>query len=93
MPPVSMTDEQIISLILNFLIRRRCWGKKYYTRQKLVRYLGHDVLGDGKDVSRCIDELINKRWINVLKKGNTISLNVSYKRDIIEHKQKYDIND
>jgi len=93
MPPVDMTDEQIMALILNYLIRRRCWGKKYFQRQKLVRYLGQEVLGDGKEVTRCLDELIQFRWINPRKKGETISLNVSYKREIIDHKTRYDSND
>ena len=93
MPPVDMTDEQIMALILNYLIRRRCWGKKYFQRQRLVRYLGQEVLGDGREVTRCLDELIQFRWINPRKKGETISLNVSYKREIIDHKTRYDTND
>jgi len=80
-----MTDEQIMALVLNYLLRRRRWGNRYFNRQKLVRYLGHDVLGDGKEVSRCIDDLIKRRWLNSLKKGKTISLNVVYKKDIILH--------
>ena len=80
-----MTDEQVKALILNFLLRRRRWGARYYNRQRMVRYLGQDVLRDGKTVSRCIDELAKSRWINLHKKGDTVSLNGSYVKEITGH--------
>ena len=80
-----MTDAQIKALILNYLARRRRWGNRYYNRQKIVRYLGQDVLGDGKEVSRCLNELANIRWLNVKKKGKTVSLNTSFIKEIWEH--------
>jgi len=85
MPPKKMTDAQIKALILNYLTRRRRWGNRYYNRQKIVRYLGHDVLGDGKEVSRCLNELANSRWINGKKKGETVSLNMRYLKEIWNH--------
>jgi hypothetical protein len=51
----------------------------------MVRYLGLDVLGDGKVVSRCVDELVKSRWVNLRKKGDTVSLNNSYIREITGH--------
>ena len=90
MPAVDMTDEQIIALIINYLVRRRCWGGRYFNKQKLIRYLGQDVLGDGKKVSRCMDIMIKKRWLNNMKKGETISLNIHYKREIMEHKREFE---
>ena len=89
MAPVSLSDDQIKALILNYLVRRRCWGAKYLPRQKLVRHLGYDVLGDGKEVSRCLDELLQSRWLNSYKKRKTIHLNVSHKRDIFDHLEKH----
>ena len=90
---VDMTDEQIMALILNYLFRRKCWGHKYFNTQKLTRYLGQDVLGDGKEVNRCLDELIKKWWIIPWKKGNTVSLNTNYKKEIMEHMEKYTTNE
>jgi len=84
-PPVEMTNEQIKALILNYLLRRKRWGGNYYNKQKLVRYLGQDVLDDGKEVTRCLDELIRDRWINQRKKRKTISLNPSLTRVIPEY--------
>lgn len=75
---VEMDDDQIKALLLNFLRRRRCWGAKYFNRQKLVRYLGQDVLGDGKKVSRVLDGLVKDRWVHGQKKGRTVSLNNQY---------------
>jgi len=85
MPPAELTDEQVKALILNFLLRRKRWGARYYNRQRMVRSLGLDVLGDGKVVSRCMDELVKSRWVNLRKKGDTISLNISYIREITGH--------
>ena len=85
--------EQIKALIINYLFRRKCWGAKYFNKQKLVRYLGQDVLGDGKKVTRCLDDLVKLRWILTWKKGDTISLNPSYKKEIVEHKTKYCSNE
>lgn len=77
-----MTNDQIKALILNYLLRRKRWGGKYYPKQKLVRYLGQDVLNDGKDVTRRLDELIKDRWVFHGKKRKTISLNPSLTREI-----------
>lgn len=80
-----MSDDQIKALILNYLRRRKRWGASYYPRQKLVKYLGMDVLGDGKEVSRGLDELIKDRWIRTLKKGDTVSLNTRCISEISKH--------
>jgi len=85
MPPKKMTDAQIKALILNYLTRRRRWGNRYNNRQKIVRYLGHDVLDNGKEVSRCLNELANIRWLNIKKKGETVSLNTRQKKEIWNH--------
>lgn len=84
MVTVDMTDEQIKALILSFLRRRKCWGGKYFNTQKLVRYLGQDVLGDGKEVSRVLKDLIKDSWLNFRKKGDTVSLNTAHIREISE---------
>ena len=84
MPPVEITDEQIKALILNYLLRRKRWGRNYFNKQKLIRYLGQDVLNNGKEITRCLNLLIKDRWINPYKKGKTISLNSSFTREIPE---------
>lgn len=88
-----MSDSQIMALIINYLFRRRCWGGKYKNTQQVIRYLGQDVLGDGKEVSRCLDELIKMGWVIAWKKGETISLNTRYKKEIMNHKREYDTNE
>jgi hypothetical protein len=50
-----------------------------------VRYPGQDILGDGKELPRCLNELANSRWVNVKKKGETISLNTRYLKEIWNH--------
>lgn len=74
---------------MNFLVRRRRWGARYFNRQRMVRYIGLDVLRDGKVVSQCIDELINCRWVNMLKKGGAVSLNSTYVNEITGYIDRY----
>ena len=74
-PPSDLSDEEIMALILNFLLTRGRWGGNYYNRQKLTRYLGIQVLKDGKKVDKCLDQLINDRLVWGSKKGATVSLN------------------
>jgi len=88
-PPRDLDDNQIKALILNYLVRRKCWNNKYLPRQKLVRFLGHDVLGDGGKVGDCIEDLRKLGWVNYMKKGETVSLNSRYLKDIFQHLDKY----
>jgi len=75
MPPRDLSDEEIMALILNFLLARGRWGGKYYNRQRMTKYLGIHVLRDGKKVDRCLDQLLNDRLVWGSKKGATVSLN------------------
>ena len=84
-----MSDEQIKALVLNFLRRKKRWNNHYYNRQKITRYLGLDVLHDGEAVERNIDELIKDGLVNLKKKGDTISLNTRFLKEISEHIKNY----
>jgi hypothetical protein len=75
MPPIDLSDEEIMALILNFLLTRGRWGGKYYNRQRMTRYIGIQVLKDGKKVDRCLDQLLKERLVWGSKKGATVSLN------------------
>ena len=75
MPPSILSDEEVMALILNFLLKRGRWGGKYYNRQRMTRYLGIQVLNDGRRVGKCLEELLNERLVWQSKKGATVSLN------------------
>jgi len=75
MPPRGLSDEEIMALVLNFLLTRGRWGGRYYNRQRLTRYLGIRVLKDGKKVDKCLNQLIKDSLVWQSKKGATVSLN------------------
>ena len=75
MPPMDLSDEEIMAMVLNFLLTRGRWGGRYYNRQRLTRYLGIRVLKDGKKVDKCLDQLIKDGLVWPSKKGATVSLN------------------
>jgi len=75
MPPSDLTDEEIMAMILNFLLTRGRWGAKYYNKQRMTRYLGIQVLKDGRKVDRCLDKLQKEGLVWGAKKGATVSLN------------------
>ena len=75
MPPRDLSDEEIKALILNFLLTRGRWGGKYFNRQRMTRYLGVQILKDGRRVDRCLDRLLKEGLVWGSKKGATVSLN------------------
>ena len=89
MPPSALSDEEVMAMILNFLLKRGRWGGKYYNRQKLTRYLGIQVLNDGKRVGKRLDELLNERLVRQSKKGSTVSLNPHRSAEITAFIEKF----
>lgn len=89
MPPSVLSDEEMMALILNFLLKRSRWGGKYYNRQRMTRYLGIQVLNDGKRVGKCLEELLNERLVWQSKKGATVSLNPHRSAEITSFIEKF----
>jgi len=89
MPPRGLSDEEVMASILNFLLKRGSWGGKYYNRQRMTRYIGIQVLHDGKRVSKCLEELINERLVWQSKKGATVSLNPHLSAEITSFTEKF----
>jgi hypothetical protein len=83
MPPRDLSDEEIMALILNFLLSRGRWGGKYYNRQRMTRYLGIQILRDGRRVDKCIIRLLKEGLMLGLKKGATVSLNPNASANIV----------
>jgi len=50
-------------------------GWALLNRQRLTRHLGIRVLRDGKQVDKCLDQLLKQRLVWQSKKGATVSLN------------------
>ena len=89
MPPSVLSDEEMMAMIMNFLLKRSRWGRKYYNRQRMTRYLGIQVLNDGKRVGKCLEELLNERLVWQSKKGSTVSLNPHLSAEITSFIEKF----
>ena len=81
-------DLSIKAEILYRLIRRRCWGAKYFPVDLLVRWISRKVV-DGKRVRRLIKQLIDDGYVLPHKKGKTISLNPHKSAEIVKFIEKY----
>ena len=68
---------------------KRQVGGKYYNRQRMTRYLGIQVLNDGKRVGKCLEELLNERLVWQSKKGSTVSLNPHLSAEITSFIEKF----
>ena len=82
------SDQEIKADILNRLIRRGCWGAKYFPTETLVKWLCKKVKRNGRRVRKLIKELVQQGLILAHKKGKTISLNPSKASEIIEYVDK-----
>ena len=78
-------DTELRALILDWLQRHGRWGAHYYPLDTLVNKLSHVVRNDGKRIRKIIRELLNEGFIFSHKGGDTISLNPTRNKDIIEY--------
>ena len=79
------TDFEIRVLILNWLVRHGRWGENYFPLDTLNNKLSHVVEKDGKKIRRNVKDLLVEGYILSHKRGNTISLNPTRSREIIEY--------
>ena len=60
------------------------WGAHYYPLDTLINSLSQAVKSNGRRVRRIVEELLEEGYILAYKKGETVSLNPSRSRDIVE---------
>ncbi len=80
-----LSDEEIKADLLNKLMRRGCWGGRYMPIESLVNWITKKVKRNGKRIRRLIRELVEQEYLLVHKGGRTISLNPSFKNEIIKY--------
>ncbi len=78
------SDEEIKADIMNRLLRKHCWGAKYFPLDTLVRWIDKKIKENGKRVQRLVRQLVDDNYLLLHKKGTTISLNPARKRQIID---------
>ncbi len=60
-------------------------GAHYFPLDTLVNKLSHAVKNDGKRIRQMVKELLREDYIFAHKAGNTISLDPSKNKEIIEY--------
>ncbi|MCW4002645.1 MAG: hypothetical protein NWE95_01860 [Candidatus Bathyarchaeota archaeon] len=78
-------DSEVRALIMDWLERHGRWGAHYFPLDTLVNKLSHVVKNDGKRIRKVVKKLLDEGYILIHKGGNTISLNPTRSRDIVEY--------
>ena len=82
--PRIPSNEQIKADIINRLLRRDCWGAKYFPLDTLTNWLSKQIKKNGKRIQEAVKQLVNEGYPMLHKKGTTISLNPTRSKEIIE---------
>lgn len=85
---MSLSDEEIKASILEFLVKKGRWGAHYHPLETMIRWMGKKVRRNGKRVKACLKQLVREGYLLSYKRGQTISLNPSMSREIIEFIRK-----
>jgi len=84
-----MYDEQVKAIVLDKLRKRGCWGGRYTPLNSLVRWLSRKVKRNGGRVRAAVRQLVNEGYLILHKRGETVSLNPSRNREIIDFVTKF----
>ena len=80
----EISDIEIKADFLNRLFRKNCWGSRYLPLDTLVRWMSSKVKRNGRKVRAAVRQLVNDGYLILHKRGDTVSLNPSKSREIIE---------
>jgi len=75
----EFSDAELRAQIITYLWDQGAWGQMYTNYPRMKNRLSKAVNNNGKNVERKVKELSKLYWIKVLKHGDTISLNPTYK--------------
>jgi len=78
------SDSEVRALILDWLQRHGRWGAHYFPLDTLINKLSHVVRNNGKRIREFAKELVQENYLLIHKGGETVSLNPSMNRDILE---------
>lgn len=85
---MSLSDEEVRAAILEFLLKKGRWGSRYHPLDTMARWLGKKVRRNGKRVRRIIKSLVNEGYLLLHKRGQTVSLNPTKSKEIIEYLER-----
>jgi hypothetical protein len=78
-----LAEKQVKAIILDKLRKRGCWGGRYTPLDSLVRWLSRKVKRNGRRVRKAVRQLVNKGYLILHKRGETVSLNPSKSKEIV----------
>jgi hypothetical protein len=84
-----LRDYEIKADIMNRLLRKHCWGARYFPLDTLVRWISKKIEGNGKRVQRLIRQLVNDGYLMLHKGGMTVSLNPARSKEILEFIRRF----
>ena len=85
----ELSEGEIKATILYKLVRRGCWGERYFPLDTLVNWLGKKIKNDGKTVREAVASLESNRYLLLHKRGETASLNPRMKGQVIAFIKRY----
>ena len=71
------------------LLRKRCWGARYFPLDTLVRWISGKVKRNGRKIQRVVRQLVSERYLILHKRGETVSLNPARSREIMEFIRRF----
>ena len=75
----EFSDDQLKAQIITYLWDQGAWGQIYTNYTRMKNRLSKVVNNNGKNIEKKVKELSKLHWVAVLKHGDTISLNPTYK--------------
>jgi len=81
----DVTDKEIKADLMYRLLRKHCWGAKYFPVDTLINWISKQIIKNGKRVRECVEELAKEGYVLSHKRGETISLNPARSREIMEY--------
>lgn len=81
--------DELRTLILNFILRKRRWGEHYFPISTMSHWLGQAVRNNGKNVKKKVKDLANDGFLSLYRGNTTASLNPQMKYRIMEYIEKY----
>lgn len=83
------SENQLKAHVLEFLRRQERWGAHYFPVDTMVNWIGKGMKRDGKQARKAIRELVRTGYVLLHKKGETISLNPRFSREIEDYILRY----
>lgn len=82
------SESQLKAHVLEFLRRQERWGARYFSVDTMVNWVGKGMRRDGRQVRRAVRDLVRMGYILIHKKGDTLSLNPHFSREIEDYISK-----